>query len=193
MILSNPYAGPRRPGTVGTPLPGVSVRIVDEGGRPLAPGGEGELWVSGSNVFAGYWNAPEKTALSFRPDELGRRWLSTGDLAREDPATGAISLLGRRAELILCGGLNVYPREVEEALLACPGVREAAVVGRPDPEWGEVPIAFLVLAGPLDEAALTERLRADLAAFKLPRAFHAVDALPRNALGKVQKHLLPAG
>ena len=89
--------------------------------------------------------------------------------------------------------MNVYPREVEEALLACPGVREAAVVGRRDPEWGEVPIAFLVLAGPLDEEALRERLRADLAAFKLPRAFHAVDALPRNALGKVQKHLLPAG
>jgi len=193
MILSNPYGGPRRPGTVGTPLPGVSVRIVDEGGRPLAPGGEGELWVRGSNVFAGYWNAPEKTAVSFRHDELGRRWLATGDLAREDPATGAISLLGRRAELILCGGLNVYPREVEEALLACPGIREAAVVGRPDPEWGEVPIAFLVLAGPLDPAALASRLRADLAAFKLPRAFHAVDALPRNALGKVQKHLLPAG
>ncbi len=193
MILSNPYAGPRRPGTVGTPLPGVSVRIVDEAGQPLPPGGEGELWVRGSSVFAGYHEAPEKTAASFRQDELGRRWFATGDLAREDPVTGAISLLGRRAELILCGGLNVYPREIEEALLACPGVREAAVVGRPHPEWGEVPVAFLVFDGPLDEAALAGRLRRDLAAFKLPRAFHAVDALPRNALGKVQKHLLPAG
>jgi malonyl-CoA/methylmalonyl-CoA synthetase len=191
MILSNPYAGPRRPGTVGTPLPGVSVRLVDDAGRELAPGGEGELWVRGSNVFSGYLNAPEKTAASFRHDELGRRWFRTGDLARQDLATGAISLLGRRAELILCGGLNVYPREIEEALAALPGVREAAVVGRPHPEWGEVPVAYVVLDRPLDEAELAARLRRDLAAFKVPRAFHAVDALPRNALGKVQKHLLP--
>jgi acyl-CoA synthetase (AMP-forming)/AMP-acid ligase II len=114
----------------------------------------------------------------------------TGDLARQDPATGAVSLLGRRAELILTGGFNVYPREIEEALVALPGIREAAVVGRPHPEWGEVPIAYLVADGPLDEAALAARLRADLAAYKIPRAFHAVDSLPRNALGKVQKHLL---
>ncbi len=190
MILSNPYLGPRRPGAVGTPLPGVSVRIVDEAGTDVPAGADGELWVRGANVFAEYFRAAEKTAASFRHDALGRRWFRTGDLAREDPASGAISLLGRRAELILCGGFNVYPREIEEALAALPGIREAAVAGRADAEWGEVPVAFLVADGPLDEAAVAAALRRDLAAFKVPRAFHRVDALPRNALGKVQKHLL---
>jgi malonyl-CoA/methylmalonyl-CoA synthetase len=192
MILSNPYLGPRRAGTVGTPLPGVGIRIVDAAGRDLPPGAEGELWVRGSNVFAEYFRAPEKTAASFRHDGLGRRWFQTGDLARQDPETGAVSLLGRASELILCGGLNVYPREVEEALIALPGVREAAVAGRPHPEWGEVPVAYLVLDHPVDLADLAARLRRDLAAFKVPRAFHVVDALPRNALGKVQKHRLAA-
>jgi malonyl-CoA/methylmalonyl-CoA synthetase len=175
---------------VGTPLPGVSVRIVDAAGRDLPPGADGELWVRGSNVFAEYYRAPEKTAASFRHDALGRRWFMTGDLARQDPETGALSLLGRAAELILCGGFNVYPREVEEALAAFPGVREAAVAGRPHPEWGEVPVAYLVLDRPVDEAELAAHLRCELAAFKVPRAFHTVDALPRNALGKVQKHRL---
>ncbi|HXO22122.1 MAG TPA: AMP-binding protein [Thermoanaerobaculia bacterium] len=194
MILSNLYAGPRLPGTVGHPLPGVSVRVVDEAGGALPPGSPGELLVRGANVFSGYWRAPQKTAASFRADELGRSWFATGDLARQDPATGAYTLLGRRHELILCGGENVYPREVEEALAAFPGVREAAVVGRPHPEWGEVPHAFLVVeeGEAIDEAALAAFLRGQLAAFKLPRSFARVDALPRNALGKLQKHLLPA-
>jgi malonyl-CoA/methylmalonyl-CoA synthetase len=193
MILSNPYLGPRRPGTVGTPLPGVSARIVGEAGEDLPPGADGELWVRGGNVFSGYFRAPEKTAASFRHDALGRRWFQTGDLARQDPQTGAISLLGRRSELILCGGFNVYPREVEESLLAFPGIREAAVAGRPHPEWGEVPVAYLVLERPVDRAELEAHLRRDLAAFKIPRAFRTVEALPRNALGKIQKHLLAVG
>lgn len=191
MNLSNPYAGPRVPGQVGTPLPGVSVRVVDEEGRDVPPGGVGELLVRGSNVFSGYWQAPGKTAESFTHDAQGRRWFRTGDLARQDPATGAFSLLGRRHELILSGGFNIYPREVEETLTSYPGIREAAVVGRPHPEWGEVPVAFLVADGPVDQVELTAFCKRQMAAFKVPRDLRFVDALPRNALGKVQKHLLP--
>jgi malonyl-CoA/methylmalonyl-CoA synthetase len=186
MNLSNPYTGPRIPGTVGTPLPGVSARIAEDG----------ELLVRGSNVFAGYWRAREKTRESFLRDELGQLWFRTGDLAWRDPETGTFSLLGRRHELILSGGFNVYPREVEEVLASFPGVREAAVVGRPHPEWGEVPVAFLVVDGEagrtVDEAGLIAFCKSRIAGFKVPRTFHVLDALPRNALGKVQKHLLPA-
>jgi malonyl-CoA/methylmalonyl-CoA synthetase len=193
MILSNPYGGPRVAGEVGRPLPGISVRIVGEDGADLPAGAPGELLVRGSNVFAGYWQAPEKTAASFVADGFGRRWFRTGDLARRDPATGAFTLLGRRHDLILCGGFNVYPREVEEVLGSLPGVREAAVVGEPDPEWGEVPVAYLVTdtaSGGLDEEALAAACKRELAGFKVPRRFRSIAALPRNALGKVQKHLL---
>lgn len=191
MSLSNPYVGDRLPGTVGVPLPGVSARIVDAEGRDVPPGGEGELLVRGSNVFTGYWQAPEKTAESFVRDGAGDRWFRTGDLARRDPATGHYTLLGRRHELILSGGFNVYPREVEEVLVSYPGIREAAVVGRPHPEWGEVPVAFLVADGEVDEAALVDFCKNQMAGFKVPRTLRRVEALPRNALGKVQKHLLP--
>jgi malonyl-CoA/methylmalonyl-CoA synthetase len=193
MNLSNPYAGPRVPGEVGTPLPGVSIRVVtwdEREGRDRPAGEEGELLVRGSNVFSGYWRAPQKTAESFVHDALGRRWFKTGDLARRDPATGAVTLLGRSSELILTGGFNVYPREVEEVLAAYPGIREAAVAGRPHPEWGEVPVAWLVVEGELDEAALLAHLKSQLAGFKVPRTFRYLAALPRNALGKVQKHRL---
>ena len=191
MNLSNPYAGPRRPGTVGTPLPGVSARIVDPNGRDLPPGGEGELLVRGSNVFSGYWRAPEKTAASFVHDDLGRRWFKTGDLARQDPETGFITLLGRRHELIISGGFNVYPREVEEVLTAYPGVREAAVVGRPHPDRGEIPVAFLVADPGLQDAALIDYCKGQMAGFKVPREIRRVESLPRNALGKIEKHRLP--
>ncbi len=191
MNLSNPYAGPRRPGTVGTPLPGVSIRIVDREGRDVEPGGEGDLLVRGSNVFSGYWRAPEKTAESFVHDALGRRWFRTGDLARKDPETGYVALLGRSSELILSGGFNVYPREVEEVLTSFPGVREAAVAGRPHPEWGEVPAAWIVADAPVDPDALIAFCKSQMAGFKVPREIRTVEALPRNALGKVQKHLLP--
>ncbi|HVG09388.1 MAG TPA: acyl-CoA synthetase [Thermoanaerobaculia bacterium] len=190
MSLSNPYAGPRIPGTVGTPMPGVSARIVDAEGKDVEPGGEGELLVRGSHVFPGYWNDPAKTAASFLHDDLGRRWFRTGDLARRDPATGSYTLLGRRHELILRGGFNIYPREIEEVLTSFPGVREAAVVGRPHPEWGEVPVAFLVVDSPVDEAVLISWCREQMAGFKIPQEIRYLDALPRNALGKVQKHLL---
>ena len=194
MNLSNPLAGPRLPGTVGTPLPGVSIRIVDRQDVDLPAGAEGDLLVAGSNVFAGYWRSPEKTAESFVHDDLGRRWFRTGDLAREDAANGYVTLLGRSRELILTGGFNVYPREVEEVVATYPGVREAAVAGRPHPEWGEVPVAFLVVESPFDaatEAALVNFCKSQMAGFKVPRRFEYLEALPRNALGKVQKHLLP--
>lgn len=190
MNLSNPYAGKRTPGTVGTPLPGVSIRIVDGEGRDVPAGGEGELLVRGSNVFSGYWRAPEKTAESFVHDDLGRRWFRTGDLARQDPETGFITLLGRRTELILSGGFNVYPREIEEVLAAFPGVREAAVVGRPHPEWGEVPVAFLAVDTAVDPDELTAFCKGQMAGFKVPKEIRFVEALPRNALGKVEKHRL---
>jgi len=196
MNLSNPYAGPRRPGTVGTPLPGVSARIVDVEGREVAAGvegGEGELLVRGGNVFDGYWQAPEKTAESFLADAEGRRWFRTGDLARQDPETGYFALLGRRSELIISGGFNLYPREVEEVLASFPGVQEAAVVGRPHTEWGEVPVAFLVTDREVDTDELIAFCRGQLAAFKVPRSYRFLTSLPRNALGKVQKHLLSQG
>ncbi|HEX3131230.1 MAG TPA: acyl-CoA synthetase [Thermoanaerobaculia bacterium] len=196
MSLSNAYAGLRIPGTVGTPLPGVSARIVDAEGigcQDLPAGGEGELLVRGSHVFPGYWRDPGKTAASFVHDDLGRRWFRTGDLARRDPETGHYTLLGRRHELILRGGFNIYPREVEEVLTSYPGVREAAVVGRPDSDLGQIPVAFLVVESPespLNEAALLAFCRDQMAAFKVPREVRIVESLPRNALGKVQKHLL---
>jgi len=192
MLLSNPYDGERRAGTVGMPLPGVSLRIVDAEGADVADDQEGELVVRGRNVFAGYWRDEEKTHASFLVDDAGRRWFRTGDVGRRDLASGHVTLLGRSRELILRGGFNVYPREVEETLLAFPGVREAAVVGRPHADWGEVPVAFVATEGELDEAALLAWCGQQLARFKVPVAVHRVDALPRNAMGKVQKDRLPS-
>ena len=193
MNFSNPYAAPRIAGTVGTPLPGVFARIVDTEGRDLPAGEEGELLLRGSNVFDHYWRAPQKTAESFVQDQLGNRWFLTGDLARMDPQTGYVTLLGRRHELIISGGLNIYPREVEEMLTTFPGIEEAAVVGERDAVWGEVTVAYLVCSCAIDEAELERYCRSQLASFKRPRRLRIVDALPRNAMGKIQKHLLPRG
>lgn len=172
MNTSNPYVGERRPGTVGFPLPGVSIRIED-----------GELLVRGPNVFAGYWRREEATAKSFTPDGFFR----TGDLA-EVSGDGYITLLGRRSDLIISGGFNIYPREIEELLLEQEGVREAAVAGIADEVRGEVPVAFIV--GDFDPAQLDRVCRDQLASFKVPRKFVKADSIPRTALGKVQKHLL---
>lgn len=175
MNLSNPLEGDRRPGTVGFPLPGVSARIV-----------EGELEVKGPNVFAGYWRREEATRAAF-----DGAWFRTGDLA-ERAEDGYYTLRGRRGDLIISGGFNIYPREIEEFLMEQPEVAEAAVAGRPDRLRGEVPIAYIVPRGDaFDPAALEDRCREKLASFKVPREFIRVDGLPRNALGKVQKHLLP--
>jgi len=171
MTMSNPYVGERRPGTVGFPLPGVSARIVD-----------GELHVKGPTIFAGYWRKPEATAAAF-----DGAWFRTGDLA-ERSADGYVTLRGRRSDLIISGGFNIYPREIEEFLLEQPGVVEAAVAGVPDDVRGELPVAFIV--GDFDADELARRCREQLASFKVPRRFIRVDALPRTPLGKVQKHLL---
>jgi malonyl-CoA/methylmalonyl-CoA synthetase len=185
MNLSNPYAGERRAGSVGLPLPGLSARIVRPDGTEAAIGEVGELLVRGPNVFSGYWRQPEATAAAFTDG-----WFRTGDLA-ERSEDGYYTLRGRRTDLIISGGFNVYPREIEELLLEVPGVREAVVVGVADVRRGELPVAYLVTDQPVDQPALEERCRRGLASFKVPRAFVRVGALPRTALGKVQKHLLP--
>jgi malonyl-CoA/methylmalonyl-CoA synthetase len=185
MNISNPYVGERRPGTVGLPLPGVSVRIVDHAGAPLGDDVIGEVELRGSNVFSGYWNNPAATAAAFRDG-----WFRTGDLAQRS-SDGYYTLRGRSSDLIISGGFNIYPREIEEVILEHPGVREVAVIGSPDERRGEVPVAYVVSDGPLDNAALGEACRRALASFKAPRAFVRVESLPRTALGKVQKHLLP--
>ena len=173
MTLSNPFIGERRAGTVGFPLPGISVRIED-----------GELLVRGPNVFAGYWRLPDATAAAFTDG-----WFRTGDLAsRSDD--GYYTLLGRKSDLIISGGFNIYPREIEELLLEQPGVAEAAVVGVPDELRGQVPVAFIVPNDSFDESALERVCRDQLASFKVPRKFVRVDSILRTALGKVQKHLL---
>ena len=185
MNISNPCAGERRAGTVGLPLPGVSVRIVDHAGAPVAVNTIGELELRGPNVFSGYWNNPAATAAAFRDG-----WFRTGDLA-ERSIDGYYTLRGRSTDLIISGGFNIYPREIEELLLEQPGVKEVAVVGAPDSRRGEVPVAYIVSDGSLNERALNEACQRSLASFKLPRGFVQVEALPRTALGKVQKHLLP--
>lgn len=185
MTLSNPYTGERRAGSVGFPLPGISVRIESESGQEAAPGEVGELLVRGPNVFRGYWRQAEATAAAFRDG-----WFRTGDMA-ERSVDGYFTLQGRRSDVIISGGFNIYPREVEEVLAATPGVREAAVVGVPDRIRGELPVAYVVADHPIEARTLEQACRRHLASFKVPRTFIAVEALPRNALGKVQKHLLP--
>ena len=185
MNLTNPYEGERRPGTVGKPYPGQEARVVDVKTREPLPAGEvGEIEVRGPHVFAGYWNRPDATEESF--DEDG--WFRTGDLGfvGED---GYFTISGRLKELIISGGYNVYPREVEEVVEGCPGVSEVAVVGLPDPEYGERVVAAVVRDDPgLTAEKVADFCREDLAGYKRPRRVVFVDALPRNALGKVLKH-----
>ena len=184
MNISNPYVGERRPGSVGLPLPGVSVRLLKEDGQPATDGETGELYLKGPNVFAGYWRRPEATAAAFRDG-----YFKTGDLAIREP-DGYYTLCGRRSDLIISGGFNIYPREIEEFLQEQEEVAEAAVVGVTDRVRGEAPIAYVVLSSAIEPAALEQRCRAKLASFKVPREFVAVESLPRNAMGKIQKHLL---
>jgi malonyl-CoA/methylmalonyl-CoA synthetase len=178
MITSNPHDGARKAGTVGLPLPGVAVRVT--GPQGVLPAGEaGAIEVRGPNVFKGYWNLPEKTAEEFRAG-----WFITGDLGAFD-AEGYLSILGRAKDLVITGGLNVYPAEVEAALDALPGVRASAVIGVPHPDFGEAVVACVV--GSVTEAMVRTGLRDRLAAFKIPKRVLVMDDLPRNAMGKVQK------
>jgi malonyl-CoA/methylmalonyl-CoA synthetase len=185
MICSNPLDGERRAGTVGFPLPGVEVRVADEtSDEPLPAGQIGAIQVRGPNVFAGYLGRPELNATEFCADGFFR----TGDLGAFDD-DGYLSILGRSKDLVISGGLNVYPKEVEDVLDALAGVEESAVVGLPDADFGEAVVAAVVLArgAELDAVALREAARERLAPYKVPKQVMIVDALPRNTMGKVEK------
>ena len=185
MNTSNPLHGDRRPGTVGLPLPGTEVRVT-EGGQPVPPGTPGMVEVRGPNVFAGYWRMPDKTAEDLRPDG----WFVTGDLGQMSD-DGYLTIVGRAKDLIIAGGFNIYPAEVEAVLDALPGVRESAVIGLPDADLGERVVAVIVPDGPApDEAALRAAVAERLARYKQPRAYVVLRDLPRNAMGKVQKAAL---
>ena len=186
MNITNPYEGERRAGAVGLPFPGVSVKLLNHENQPVAEGEIGEVYVRGPNVCAGYWRRPDATAEAFADG-----WFRTGDLG-ERSADGYYTLCGRRTDLIISGGFNIYPREIEEVLLEQPGVREVVVCGVPDERRGELPVAYVVADDSFDEAQVEAACRQALASFKVPRAFVRVDSLPRTALGKIQKHLLPA-
>lgn len=187
MNTSNPYEGARKAGTVGLPLPGVDVKITNPETGEVLPNGEiGVLEVRGPNVFQGYWNMPEKTAEEMRPDGF----FITGDLARIDE-DGYVQIVGRGKDLIISGGYNIYPKEIELVLDEQAGVLESAVIGAPHPDFGESVLAVLVAEGDgPDIEAIRANLTECLARFKHPRQFEIVEALPRNTMGKVQKNVL---
>jgi malonyl-CoA/methylmalonyl-CoA synthetase len=190
MFTSNPYDAERRGGTVGFPLPGTEIRIVDDSGAPVKTGEVGNLLVKGPQVFVGYWRMPEKTSDEFTEDGF----FSTGDMGRLDEE-GYITIVGRSKDLVISGGLNVYPKEVEEMIDEMPGVLESAVIGLPDPDLGERVTAVVVrqsgsVSIELTEAGVIDALKNNLASFKVPKRVIFADELPRNAMGKVQKNLL---
>ena len=190
MLTSNPCRavdGERVGGTVGFALPGVGVRVHDDKGMPVAAGEIGGIEVKGPNVFSGYWRMPEKTAEEFTPD----LWFKTGDVGRLD-SDGRLTIVGRSKDLIISGGYNVYPAEVEGAINDLPGVAESAVVGVPHPDFGEGVVAVVVPrpGASLDGAAIAAALKGRIANFKVPKQVYVVAELPRNAMGKVQKNLL---
>ncbi len=187
MICSNPYDGARLPGKVGPPLPGIQCRVADEEGKILGTGEIGVLEITGPNVFKGYWRMPEKTASEFRADG----WFITGDMASIDE-NGYVTIVGRAKDLIISGGLNVYPKEVESYIDELDGVVESAVIGLPHPDFGEA-VCAVVVASPgsgLTEDKVIGALKGAVAGFKVPKRVWVVDALPRNTMGKVQKNVL---
>ncbi len=187
MFVSNPYEGERRCGTVGQPLPGMSVRVANEQDQPVPANTVGGIQVKGPNVFAGYWQLPEKTAEEHTADGYFR----TGDLGvfSDD---GYLTIVGRSKDLIISGGLNVYPKEIEEVIDALPGIVESAVIGLPHPDFGEAVTAVVVPeSGQTPNAeAIQAAVKSQLAGFKVPKAVHVVSELPRNTMGKVQKNVL---
>lgn len=187
MITSNPYDGERIAGTVGFALPGVSARVADDQGEERPRGEAGVLEIQGPNVFQGYWQMPEKSAEEFRPDG----WFITGDIAvmADD---GRVTIVGRAKDLIISGGFNVYPKEIESQIDELPGVRESAVIGVPHADFGEGVVAVVVADGSseLTEQSVVEALKDRLARFKQPKRVYIVDELPRNTMGKVQKNVL---
>ncbi len=187
ILTSNPLTGVRKPGTVGLPLDDVDLRIVDDAARLLPRGEIGHVQVRGPSVFLGYWQLPERTAEDFSEDGF----FNTGDDGYLDN-DGYLTLVGRNKDVVISGGLNVYPKEIEILLDALPAVQESAVIGVPDPDFGEVVVAVCVMAPgeTLDSDALSRDLAIDLADYKVPKKYYAIDVLPRNAMGKVQKNLL---
>jgi malonyl-CoA/methylmalonyl-CoA synthetase len=190
MLTSNPYdvqQGERRGGTVGFPLPGVQLRVRGDDGQDLAAGEIGNIQVRGPNVFKGYWKMPAKTREEFTEDG----WFKTGDVGKIDER-GYVTIVGRSKDLIISGGYNVYPAEIEGYINEMPGVAESALVGVPHPDFGEVGVAVVILkpgAG-IDGEQIVARLKSQLANFKIPKRCFVVDQLPRNTMGKVQKNLL---
>jgi len=188
MLTSNPLDAERRPGTVGFPLPGTEVRVVDDAGRPCAAGEIGHIQVKGDNVLPGYWRMPEKNKEEFTPDGYFR----TGDVGSFSP-DGYLSIVGRSKDLIITGGYNVYPKEVELAIDELPAVAESAVIGVPHQDFGEAVTAVVVpregTPAPT-EAEVIDWLKARLANFKVPKRVYVVKELPRNTMGKVQKNVL---
>ena len=186
MNTSNPLEGERRAGTVGPALPGVTARVVDDAGEVLPVGETGNLQVQGPNVFPGYWRMPEKTAEDFTEDGF----FNTGDKATKD-VDGYVSIVGRSKDMIISGGLNVYPKEIELVIDDMAGVKESAVVGVSHADFGEVALAVVVPDGEAPSGdEVIAHCRAQLANFKVPKRVETIDALPRNAMGKVQKNLL---
>ena len=192
MLTSNPYQGKRKAGTVGPPLPGVGLRLIDETGQVITPqpgrvSGIGGVQVRGPNVFVGYWNMPEKTREEFTEDG----WFKTGDMGRYDE-DGYVVLVGRSKDLIITGGYNVYPKEIEMLLDDLAGVEESAVIGLPHPDFGEAVAAVVVprKGVSLAEASLLAQVKGQIANYKVPKRLFVVEQLPRNVMGKVQKNLL---
>jgi malonyl-CoA/methylmalonyl-CoA synthetase len=192
MLTSNPYGaaqGERRGGTVGFPLPGVSLRVQDDAGQPMPVGEIGGIQVKGPNVFKGYWRMPEKTREEFTDDG----YFKTGDVGKIDER-GYVTIVGRSKDLIISGGYNVYPAEIEGYINELSGVAESAVIGIPHADFGEVGVA-VVIAKPgalLDPTQIIASLKSKLANFKVPKQCFVVDNLPRNTMGKVQKNILRA-
>lgn len=198
MLTSNPYRpqdGERLGGTVGRALPGVQVRVVDDAGLLLGPGEIGHVQVRGPNVFSGYWRMPEKT----REEFAGDGWFKTGDVGRwggesagRDVPADYLTIVGRSKDLIISGGYNVYPKEIESIIDEMPGVAESAVIGVPHPDFGEAVVAVVVPrdGARLDAPAMQAELKSRIANFKVPKRIHLVDQLPRNTMGKVQKNVL---
>jgi malonyl-CoA/methylmalonyl-CoA synthetase len=187
MNTANPLGGERIAGSAGLPLPGVSVRVADGDDRSCVPGEVGTIEVKGPNVFRGYWRMPDRTREEFTADGYFR----TGDLGEWLPS-GYLKIVGRAKDLIISGGLNVYPKEIEERVDALPGVAESAVIGVPDPDLGEA-VTAVVVARPGNvstEDDLIAALKSEIAGFKVPKRIHFVAELPRNAMGKVQKNVL---
>jgi len=187
MITSNPYDGERRGGTVGMPLPGVELRVVGPNLMPMPFDLPGDIQIRGPNVFKGYWRMPEKTREEFTPDG----WFKTGDVGTWTWG-GWIAISGRAKDLIISGGYNVYPKEIELALDELPGVEESAVIGVPDADFGEAVVAVIVpkKGSVIDPAGVIATMKEQLANYKVPKRVHIVEELPRNTMGKVQKNKL---